>query len=474
MNPGPQRALRRNGQSIANADRLAWPNYWYGCNSRVLAQRQNDSLGGQCSRLQRPFIPELRQAQLVDQSPHGHTAGTAQRMRLDVFRLSFINQASFSRRRLCLHADVLGIQILRARKHRAQIAFATVQRAGDHRVFGTSEEKRLHGAMRFNGMPEKISGAIFRAETTLVTGRSSNSFNMPPWLLVAQKQWMRAEKALAILKERQASAKREAPQNVSVVDPEAAWVKKHGKFLRGYSGQVVADSEHQVIVGLKATSQGADNDQLNPMLREVEKTTGQTPKQLVADSGYYTDDAVLEASRSKTDCVVPDYETAAQLNNPKRNESKETTYHVSRFMYDEANDEFTCPQGKRLAFVGNHKKRGQPMKVYRCKDCRDCPVRAQCTEHASGFRSIEPNAEHAEVRRIREKFKTESARAIYKKRKAIIEPIFGRWQHNWGIQCLRLRGLAGFSAELHLLAIAHNATKLFRFQRCVAEAAVTG
>jgi Transposase DDE domain len=50
--------------------------------------------------------------------------------------------------------------------------------------------------------------------------------------------------------------------------------------------------------------------------------------------------------------------------------------------------------------------------------------------------------------------------AIYKKRKAIVEPIFGRWQHNWGVRRLRLRGLMGFSVELHLLAIAHNLTKV--------------
>ena len=61
--------------------------------------------------------------------------------------------------------------------------------------------------------------------------------------------------------------------------------------------------------------------------------------------------------------------------------------------------------------------------------------------------------------------KTESGKAIYEKRKAIIEPIFWRWQHNWGIRRLRLRGLAGFSVELHLMAIAHNLTKLFRLQQ---------
>jgi transposase len=301
-------------------------------------------------------------------------------------------------------------------------------------------------------------------------GADSRGDELPAEIGSAQRRREKLEKALSVLKERQTAAKREPPKDVSVVDPEAPWVKKGGKFVRGYSGQVAADSEHQVIVGLKATAQGTDNDQLNPMLQEVEQTTGQAPEQLVADSGYYTDEAVLEASRSKTDCVVPDSETAAQLNNPKRGESPNAAYTANQFAYDEGKDEFTCPQGKKLPFVWDHKKRGQPTKVYRCADCHECPFREQCTDHKSGFRSIELRADHVAVRKIRDKLKTESGIATYKKRKAIIEPIFGVWQHNWGIRRLRLRGLAGFSVELHLLAIAHNLTKLFRLRQSLAGA----
>lgn len=292
-------------------------------------------------------------------------------------------------------------------------------------------------------------------------GPARKGDELPAEVQDAQQRKEKLEKALKVLEERQAAARREPPKDVSIVDPEAPWVKKSGKFVRGYSGQVAADSEHQVIVGLRATAQATDSEQLNSMLQEVEKTAGQAPGQLVADSGYYTDDAVLEASRSDTDCIVPDSETAAQLNNPKRGESEGAAYHVSRFTYDEAQDEFTCPQGKKLPFVGNHNRRGQTTKVYRCADCDTCPFREQCTDHASGFRSIEVRPNHAEVRRLRDKLNTESGKAIYGKRKAIIEPIFGRWQHNWGVRRLRLRGLNGFSAELHLLAIAHNLTKLF-------------
>lgn len=296
-------------------------------------------------------------------------------------------------------------------------------------------------------------------------GSEARGDELPADVAGAQQRKEKLEKALAILQQRQAAAKEKPPNDVSVVDPEAPWVKKAGRVVRGYSGQVAADSEHQVIVSIKATAEPVDFDQLNPMLQTIEKTTGQAPDKLVADSGYYTDDAVLEASKGKTDCYVPDSQTASQLNHPKRSEKEQAAYQVNRFAYAEENDEFVCPQGKRLRFVRNHTHHGRPAKIYRCADCNICPVRAMCTGHSSGFRSIDVRADHVQVGRIREKVKTEDGKAIYKKRKAIIEPIFGRWQHNWGIRRLRLRRLTGFSIELHLLAIGHNLTKLFRLQK---------
>ena len=115
----------------------------------------------------------------------------------------------------------------------------------------------------------------------------------------ARRRREKLAKALDVLKERQAVAKREPPKNVSLVDPEAPWVKKAGKFVRGYSGQVAADSEHQVIVGLKATAQGTDNDQLNPMLDEIEKTAGQAPEQLVATAILHVTKLFWKPPRAK-------------------------------------------------------------------------------------------------------------------------------------------------------------------------------
>jgi transposase len=300
-------------------------------------------------------------------------------------------------------------------------------------------------------------------------GSEQRGDELPADLHSAQRRKEKLQQALEILEEEASSAKvAAARKDVSLADPEAVWVKKNGRVVRGYSAQVVADSDHQIIVGMKATAQCTDSEHLNPMVREVEQRTGKAADQLVADSGYYTDDAVLEAAQGDTDCFVPDSDTAANLNNPKRSETL-SPYHWSRFEYDEEKDEFICPAGKRLPFFKNHHRR-TPTKIYRGLECQNCPVRQQCTEHASGFRNIQVRPDHVKIRKLREKLKTEAGKILYKKRKAIIEPIFGRWQHNWGVRRLRLCGLSGFSIEVHLLAIAHNLTKVWRLQPTMASA----
>ncbi len=305
------------------------------------------------------------------------------------------------------------------------------------------------------------SAATDRAEDSEY-GAEQRGDELPAELHSAQTRRERLQRALKTL-EQQAEGK-----DVSPSDPEAVWVKKNGRIVRGYNAQVVADSDHQIIVALKPTAQGTDAGQLNSMVQDIEATTGKAAEQLVADSGYYGDDAVLQAAQSKTDCYVPDPDTAASLNNPKRDETL-SPYHWSRFKYDLEKDEFVCPEGKSLPFFKDHHRR-TPTKIYRCTDCDTCPVCAKCTNHASGFRHIQVRPDHAAIRKAREKLKTETGKILYKKRRAIIEPVFGRWQHNWGVRRLRLCALNGFSIETHLLAIAHNITKLWRVQGAAAAA----
>ena len=64
------------------------------------------------------------------------------------------------------------------------------------------------------------------------------------------------------------------------------------------------DHEHQVIVAARATGQVSDKGQAVAMTRETILNTGETPRELSADAGYYSAQAVaqLEVSRVKHSC----------------------------------------------------------------------------------------------------------------------------------------------------------------------------
>jgi transposase len=69
---------------------------------------------------------------------------------------------------------------------------------------------------------------------------------------------------------------------------------------------------------------------------------------------------------------------------------------------------------------------------------------------------------HPEHRRMRQKLRDPAGRAIYQRRKAIVEPLFGVLKEQRGMRQFRRRGLAKVAVELALAATAFNLTRLWR------------
>jgi len=65
--------------------------------------------------------------------------------------------------------------------------------------------------------------------------------------------------------------------------------------------------------------------------------------------------------------------------------------------------------------------------------------------------------------RMARKLRTKRGRAAYKRRKAIVEPVFGQVDTCQGGKTLLLRGIEGADGEWHLLLACHNFRKLFGF-----------
>ena len=74
--------------------------------------------------------------------------------------------------------------------------------------------------------------------------------------------------------------------------------------------------------------------------------------------------------------------------------------------------------------------------------------------------SDEPTASVAD--RMRSKLAGVEGRALYKMRKAIVEPVFGQIKAVRGLRQFLMRGLEAARGELALIALTHNLLKLFR------------
>ena len=73
-----------------------------------------------------------------------------------------------------------------------------------------------------------------------------------------------------------------------------------------------------------------------------------------------------------------------------------------------------------------------------------------------------PAVRHPEHRRMRRKLRDPAGRAVYQRRKAIVEPVIGVLKEQRGMRQFRRRGLEKVAVEFALAATACNLTRLWR------------
>jgi transposase len=87
-------------------------------------------------------------------------------------------------------------------------------------------------------------------------------------------------------------------------DPDSRIMKRDGAYLQGYNAQTVVEDSHQVIVAIGLTNQAPDQQHLPPMLEQVKANTGQYPKELLADSGYWDEKHVEYCEQRQVDPYI--------------------------------------------------------------------------------------------------------------------------------------------------------------------------
>jgi len=185
-------------------------------------------------------------------------------------------------------------------------------------------------------------------------------------------------------------------------DPDSRIMKNADKaFVQAYNAQVAVEGSHQIIVACAATNQAADAPHALPMMEAVVANTGQRPRRVLGDAGYWSED------------------NAAGL---------------------------IAGQIEPLLATGKL-KHGSPLP----------PAPRGRIPKALGPRE-----------RMQRKLRTKRGRALYARRKAIVEPVFGLIKQARGFRQFLLRGVAKVQAEWALICAGHNLLKLHRSGRWAA------
>jgi transposase len=280
-----------------------------------------------------------------------------------------------------------------------------------------------HKAMSYDRMEEKekqlkaeVKQLLEKAEATdeeedTRYGKEQRGDELPAELERRETRRKRIKEAQRALEERARQkaagegsdpkqAKPKEKDQYNFTDPESRIMKSGDGFVQGYNAQAAVEPVLQLIVGQAVTQATNDKEQMTPMMDVVEQQSGQRPEEVLADTGY---------------CSEKNLEALESAGNPERRiEGYVATERQKHGEHREA-----CPKG---------------------------PLPKDATR----------------VDRMRRKLKTKAGKAVYARRKAIVEPVFGQIKQARGFRQFLLRGIEKVRGEWSLVCLTHNILKCYR------------
>jgi hypothetical protein len=196
------------------------------------------------------------------------------------------------------------------------------------------------------------------------------------------------------------TAKPEKKDQSNFTDPEWRIMKGADGLVQAYNAQIAGEENFQLIVGQAVRQAANDKEQLCPMVETIEEQSGQTPEDVLADSGYCSEKAL---------------ETLASASS-------------------------ASPAIDLYIATGRQKHRGGQA------PCKRGPLSKGATR----------------TERMRRKLQTKAGAAVYAARKGIVEPVFGQIKQVRGFRQFLLRGLEKVRGEWALVCLTHNILKLHR------------
>ena len=170
-----------------------------------------------------------------------------------------------------------------------------VQRLLERMERNDQKEDELYGDSNGYSLPKHLATAQGRLEAI---AKAKAELEAEAREKAERKQAERKEKAE---KQGKTHKPRKDPKNAkpkardqrNFTDADSRIMRNSDKaFIQGYNAQAAVDAQTQIIVAADLTNQAGDCPHLQSQVEQVKRNTGQKPKEVSADAGYYSDDNV--------------------------------------------------------------------------------------------------------------------------------------------------------------------------------------
>lgn len=293
------------------------------------------------------------------------------------------------------------------------------------------------------------------------TYREKTGYELPDDLQFKQARLAKIKAAKQALEAREAQLNPgktiEDSKQISFADTEARIMGKKGQFDYAYNGQISVDADFQIIVGQHISQHANDKQEVEPALQALQDTTDQLPNRMSLDNGYFSGNNLQALEQAKIDAYVATDKGEKTHKTPL--DASDRKLVKADFSYDETSNTFTCPGGQTLAMISEAKD-GSRVYQGNAEICAECPFKSRCCQSATGqARTINTDDKESLRQGMNQKMQAPAAQAIYKRRKVIVEPVFGQIKNN-GFRGFSVRGKDKVAGEFSMVCAAHNFKKI--------------
>ena len=245
--------------------------------------------------------------------------------------------------------------------------------------------------------------------------------------------------------------RRRPPKEVSLIDPQAAWVAKTGiSPFFAYDANYLIDNKAGIIVDAEGTRANriVEIAITETMIERVKCRFDLRPQRLAGDRAYGAVRLLKWLIDRKITPHVPVWDKSAR---------HDGTFSRADFVFDEERNVYICPGGAELTSTGNIDQ--GHIVYYRASknDCSTCSLKPKCT--TAPMRKVTRDVDEDVRERVRALADTEAFQQSCRERKKV-EMRFAHMKRILKLDRLRLRGLSGARDEVLLTATAQNLRRL--------------